>query len=256
MEKERNIALLIDGENISPEYISYIIDEANKYGTITYRRVYGDWTSDQLKPWKSKSITYGLTPVQQFANITGKNVSDFTLIIEAMDILYRDKVDCFCLVSSDSDFTKLVTRLKEDKIFIIGMGESKTPSSLVNSCDQFVYLDKVKAAAQPKKVHIVPPAKNNDKPAALAVEPVTENNITPIEDICGYLESVINEEGESEGWVLWSLANNLLTKKYPGFNPRNYGKNLRPIDFFKTKGFEFKKEGTLVSIRIAEKKAS
>ena len=136
-----NIALLIDAENISADYISYIIDEANKFGTITYRHVYGDWTTDLLKPWKPKCIEYSLTPVQQYAYVTGKNVSDFTLIIEAMDILYKGKVDCFCLVSSDSDFTKLVTRLKEDSMLVIGMGETKTPMSLVNSCEKFIYLD-------------------------------------------------------------------------------------------------------------------
>lgn len=242
-----NIALLIDAENISADYISYIIDEANKFGTITYRRVYGDWTTDLLKPWKPKSIEYSLTPVQQYAYVTGKNVSDFTLIIDAMDILYKGKVDCFCLVSSDSDFTKLVTRLKEDRMMVIGMGETKTPASLVNSCEQFIYLDKIRNLAQPKKSKAKSTIDvSGNKPKDL----VLENNITPLEDVVSYLETIINENAESDGWVYWSLANNLLTKKFPGFNPRNYGKNIRPINFLTKQGFVFKKEGTLVYISL------
>lgn len=246
-----NIAILIDAENISADYISYIIDEANKFGTITYRRVYGDWTTDLLKPWKPKCIEYSLTPVQQYAYVKSKNVSDFTLIIDAMDILYKGKVDCFCLVSSDSDFTKLVTRLKEDKMMVIGMGETKTPTSLVNSCEQFIYLDKIRNLAQPKKNKSRPSTSSEGKQAK---DVLSEDSITPLEDITSYLESVINENAESDGWVLWSLANNRLTKKFPGFSPRNYGKNIRPIDFLKAHGFAFKKEGTLVSISIAKDK--
>jgi uncharacterized LabA/DUF88 family protein len=246
-----NIALLIDAENISADYISYIIDEANKYGTITYRRVYGDWTTDLLKPWKPKCIEYSLTPVQQYAYVTGKNVSDFTLIIDAMDILYKGKIDCFCLVSSDSDFTKLVTRLKEDSMMVIGMGETKTPTSLVNSCEQFIYLDKIRNLAQPKKIkpHDARGVRGN-KPKSI----ISENSITPLEDIVSYLESVISENAESDGWVYWSMANNLLAKKYPGFNPRNYGKNIRPINFLEAHGFTFKKEGTLVYISSTKEK--
>jgi len=249
-----NIALLIDAENISADYISYIIDEANKFGTITYRHVYGDWTTDLLKPWKPKCIEYSLTPVQQYAYVTGKNVSDFTLIIEAMDILYKGKVDCFCLVSSDSDFTKLVTRLKEDSMLVIGMGETKTPMSLVNSCEKFIYLDKIRNLAMPKKFKPKPVVVTGVPGEVKVKETFFENSITPIEDIISYLESVVAENAENDGWVYWSLANNLLSKKYPGFNPRNYGKNIRPIHFFEAKGFNFKKEGTLVYIRLAEKK--
>lgn len=149
--KNKYIALLIDAENISSSYVEKIIDEANKYGVITIRRVYGDWTTPQLNPWKVKINEFGLTPVQQYAYTTGKNASDFTLIIDAMDILYKDKVNSFCIVTSDSDFTKLVTRLREDNMFVFGMGESKTPISLVNSCEQFAYLDKMVSAEKKLK---------------------------------------------------------------------------------------------------------
>ena len=138
-----NIALLIDAENISSDYAQLIIDEANKYGKITYRRIYGDWTTTTLSKWKTKCIEYGITPIQQYTYVSKKNSSDFTLIIDAMDILYKSKVDAFCIVTSDSDFTKLVTRLKEDNMYVFGMGESKTPTSLVSACEHFAYLDKM-----------------------------------------------------------------------------------------------------------------
>ncbi|MBU1020503.1 MAG: NYN domain-containing protein, partial [Firmicutes bacterium] len=140
---DRSMAILIDAENISPKYIGLIIDEANKHGKLNYRRIYGDWTTVKLKKWKDACLKYALTPVQQFVSISGKNSSDFSLVIDAMDILYGGKTLGFCIISSDGDFTKLITRLKEDDMYLIGMGEEKTPISLVNSYESFTYLDKL-----------------------------------------------------------------------------------------------------------------
>jgi uncharacterized LabA/DUF88 family protein len=260
MEKvmEKNIALLIDAENISAEYIGIIVDEANKVGRLNYRRIYGDWTTDQLKPWKSKSIEFGLTPVQQYSYRAGKNASDFTLIIDAMDILYRGKVDSFCIVTSDSDFTKLVTRLKEDNMYVFGMGESKTPNSLVSSCEAFIYLD-IKKQLENGKIEEVKEevkADKNIKPKkdqkVEKIEPKDESSITPLNKIIKDLEKIIDDSDEGDdGWVHWSLIAQLFQKKYPGFHPRNYGKNVKTLAFFETrKEFEFKKEGTLVYIKI------
>lgn len=246
--KDKSIALLIDAENISPSYIEIIIDEANKYGKINYRRVYGDWTTPQLNPWKQKMNEFGLTPVQQYAYTSGKNSSDFTLIIDAMDILYSGKVNSFCIVSSDSDFTKLVTRLREDDMLVFGMGESKTPISLVNSCETFSYLDKMAPSydldekSGPKK-----------KSAKVIVEANQEQNktsITPLRKIKQELKNMINSNTEDDGWAYWSLIAQLIQKKYPGFHPRNYGKNMRPLEFFeKMPNFQVKKEETVIYIK-------
>jgi uncharacterized LabA/DUF88 family protein len=249
--KDKNMALLIDAENISPKYIEIIIDEANKYGKINYRRVYGDWTTPQLNPWKQKMNEFGLTPVQQYAYTSGKNSSDFTLIIDAMDILYSGKVNSFCIVSSDSDFTKLVTRLREDNMFVFGMGESKTPISLVNSCETFSYLDKMIATSELFEKQA---EKNNKKKSAkVLVEPNTETNttsITPLRKIKQELKNMINSNTEDDGWAYWSLIAQLIQKKYPGFHPRNYGKNMRPLEFFeKMPSFEIKKEDTVIYIK-------
>ncbi len=244
--KNKYIALLIDAENISSSYVEKIIDEANKYGVITIRRVYGDWTTPQLNPWKVKINEFGLTPVQQYAYTTGKNASDFTLIIDAMDILYKDKVNSFCIVTSDSDFTKLVTRLREDNMFVFGMGESKTPISLVNSCEQFAYLDKMVSAekeadVKETKVEVKSNSKKKSKPIS---------SITPKRRIKMELKNIIEENLEDDGWGYWSLIAQLLQKKFPGFHPRNYGSNVKPLIFFeKMKEFDVKREGTITFIR-------
>jgi uncharacterized LabA/DUF88 family protein len=249
---DKSIALLIDSENISAEYIGLIIDEANKNGKINYRRVYGDWTTDQLRPWKTKCIEYGLTPVQQYSYTARKNASDFTLIIDAMDILYGGKVDSFCIVSSDSDFTKLVTRLKEDNMLVFGMGESKTPISLVNSCETFTYLDKMREIETPKveEVKVENNHKANKNPKKDKQDSIDESSITPLVKIINDLKVINNDSIDDDGWAHWSLVAQLFQKKYPGFHPRNYGKNTKTLAFFETrKEFEFKKEGTLVYIK-------
>ncbi len=247
--KNKSIALLIDAENISSSYIEIIIDEANKYGTINYRRVYGDWTTPQLNPWKTKINEFGLTPVQQYAYTSGKNSSDFTLIIDAMDILYSEKVSAFCIVSSDSDFTKLVTRLREDNMFVFGMGESKTPISLVNSCETFAYLDKMLKADQKDEEEVVEVKDGKKKTAKTNTK--TVSSITPLRRIKQELTNIINANCEDDGWAYWSLIAKLFQKKFPGFHPRNYGDNIKPLQFFdKMKEFEVKNEATVSFIKV------
>src|SRR5690606_15728582 len=151
IDKDYRLALLIDADNISPNYLDIIISEANKHGKITIAKIYGDWSQERLKNWKAQAEKYSLTYVQQYANLSNKgNVTDFSLVIDAMDILYSNKVSGFVIVSSDSDFTRLIIRLKEDNMYLIGMGESKTPEVLVNSFERFYYLDKIYAELQPK----------------------------------------------------------------------------------------------------------
>lgn len=254
--ENKSIALLIDAENISSNYIEIIIDEANKYGKINYRRVYGDWTTPQLNPWKQRIHEFGLTPVQQYAYTSGKNASDFTLIIDAMDILYSEKVNSFCIVSSDSDFTKLVTRLREDNMFVFGMGESKTPISLVNSCEAFSYLDKMLSPEKPAVNEI----KKEDTPVSgkkkttKVVAPKLESSITPLNKVKIELRNIIEQNAEDDGWAYWSLIAQLILRKFPGFHPRNYGENTRPVQFFeKMPEFEVKKINTVMHIRNAQK---
>jgi len=252
-ENNKNIALLIDSENISTKYLPIIIDEANKYGKINYKRVYGDWTIPQLNPWKSMCIEYGLTPVQQYSYTSGKNASDFTLIIDAMDILYRGKVDCFCIVSSDSDFTKLVTRLKEDNMFVFGMGESKTPISLVNSCETFSYLDKMLIVEDKKEVvEVKEEIEVNNKPKkAKEIKINPESSITPIETVVHELKTIVKDNADDDGWSYWGTVAQLFQKKFPGFHPRNYGTNIKTLNFFKnqTSVFEFSKKKSSIYVK-------
>lgn len=241
----KNIALLIDAENISTKYLPLIIDEANKYGKITYKRAYGDWSSKQLVAWKDYTMEYGITSVQQYSYVSGKNTSDFTLVIDAMDILYKGKVDSFCIVSSDSDFTKLVVRLKEDNMFVFGMGESKTPSSLVNSCESFSYLDKMLRVENEEKEEIDLLKK---KKVSKSKE---ESSITPLATIVHDLKTIINDNAEDDGWSYWAVVAQLFQKKYPGFHPRNYGDNIKTLSFFKKKKeFEFDQRKSSTYVRI------
>ena len=138
---DKKFAILIDGDNINNKYLKIIIDEVAKEGTITYKRIYGDWTAPNLSPWKEVLLEFSINPIQQYAYTKGKNATDSAMIIDAMDILYTGNVDGFCLVSSDSDFTKLAARLKESGKIVIGMGEKKTPKPFVSACSMFKYID-------------------------------------------------------------------------------------------------------------------
>ncbi|XMB67753.1 NYN domain-containing protein [Mycoplasmatota bacterium zrk1] len=244
---EKNIALLIDAENIPAKYIDIIIDEANKQGTVNIRRIYGDWTNNQLHPWKDKCLEHGLSQIQQYSYTPRKNSSDFSLVIDAMDILYRKKVDSFCIVSSDSDFTKLVTRLKEDNIYVFGLGESKTPLSLVNACETFSYLDKM----IPMETITKKTEEKKDKSKTTKVK----SGITPLKTIHVALSTLVNENSNENGWAHLSLVAVQLRKKYPAFHPRNYGKDMKFMDFLrKTEKYEFKKMKSVMYIKIVRKK--
>ncbi len=242
---EKSLALLIDAENISPDYMSIIRDEANKYGNLSYKRIYGDWSSPNLNKWRKICTEYNLDPIQQFNYVSNKSTSDFTLVIDAMDILYRGSVQGFVIVSSDSDFTKLVSRLRENNMFVMGMGETKTPLSLVNSVDLFTYLDKI------KKIRDT----NKSKRQAKATNGKDDEGIIPLEDLIDVLINIISENADEEGWAYWSNTNNTLVRKYPGFDPRNYGFKGKALQFFLKHGFEKRNEGLDVFIRtVADNK--
>nr|HPO50104.1 NYN domain-containing protein [Spirochaetota bacterium] len=142
---EQRIAVLIDSENVSASKIEYIMKESIKYGLLTIRRIYGDWTTNQLSSWKQTLPVYAIQPIQQFRNTSGKNSTDSAMIIDAMDILYSNNVDGFIIVSSDSDYTKLSVRLRESGKIVVGIGEKKTPQSLINSCNEFKFIENLEA---------------------------------------------------------------------------------------------------------------
>ncbi|MGI6211093.1 MAG: NYN domain-containing protein [Anaerovoracaceae bacterium] len=149
--EEKRIALLIDSDNISADYIDIILDKINEEGITTYRRIYGDWTRPEASKWKRVLLENSITPIQQYNNTVGKNSTDSALIIDAMDILYTGKVDAFCIVSSDSDFTRLASRLREENMMVIGMGEDKTPTSLIAAYNKFFNLSSFKKSAEREK---------------------------------------------------------------------------------------------------------
>ena len=148
MDRDNKIAVLVDAENVSEKYAQDLLDEVTNYGIPTYKRIYGDWTNPQLSSWKNSLLTYSFTPIQQYSYTSGKNSSDSAMIIDAMDILYSGKVTGFCLVTSDSDFTRLAMRLREAGMLVIGMGEKKTPQPFIKACEKFIYLEVLKNAEE------------------------------------------------------------------------------------------------------------
>lgn len=210
MEDSR-FALLIDAENISARYIQYILDEVTKYGMITYRRIYSDWTSSQSGKWKNVLMEYSLMPVQQFRNTVGKNSSDSALIIDAMDILYEGDVDGFCIVSSDSDFTRLASRLRESGKQVIGMGEMKTPRSFRSACTVFTCLELL--AEQEEGEAPIPAAGGGVAPEEQVTRAVIENAIAAI---------IAENDDHSRATGLAEVGNRLL-KKFSDFDVRTYG---------------------------------
>jgi uncharacterized LabA/DUF88 family protein len=235
MEKDFRLAVMIDAENISSKYTKVILDEISNYGTPTYKRIYGDWTTPQLSSWKSTLLENSIIPVQQYRYTTGKNSTDSALIIDAMDILYSNNVDGFCIVSSDSDFTRLAARLRESGKLVFGFGEKKTPSAFIASCNKFVYIEVLLSAqAEPQAVSQEPHDNG-------AVPPPAPSTLLGNKDvIITSMLSILKDVGDEEGWAYLSIVGNILSKRHPEFDARNYGfRNL--TDFAKKAGhFEVK----------------
>ena len=186
MQQERKFAVLIDGDNIPASYLKEMMEEITKYGNPTIKRIYGDWTNPQLKSWKNRLLSNAIRPIQQYAYTSGKNATDSAMIIDAMDILYSDKVDGFCIVSSDSDFTRLATRLREAGKHVIGIGERKTPEPFIVACDKFIYVEILKPSTQ-----------DNDKetnPKPTKTEKISKKSIR-------LLTNSIEDVADEEGWA-------------------------------------------------------
>ena len=209
---EKRFALLIDADNVSAKYLQPILDELSKYGTVTYKRIYGDWTLASHVKWKKVLLENSITPIQQFGYTQGKNATDSAMIIDAMDLLYSGSVDGFCIVSSDSDFTRLAARLRESGKLVIGMGESKTLGPFVKACDQFKYLDLLLDHSEPEP-----------EPAPDAAPVSSDDTAINRDSMCRMLRGLIEEMDDGTGWVRTSRVGDQLIKRYPDFDVRNFG---------------------------------
>ncbi|MCK0131911.1 NYN domain-containing protein [Flavobacteriaceae bacterium F08102] len=210
MVKNINLAVLIDGDNIPSTHIKEMMEEIAKYGNPTIKRIYGDWTSPHLTRWKPLLLQNAITPIQQYAYTTGKNATDSAMIIDAMDILYSEKVHGFCLVSSDSDFTKLATRLREAGMQVIGIGQKKTPSPFIVACDKFIYIEILR--------------KENEKKEDVSqkdTSKVSVDKLTP--KVTSLIAATIADLSDEDGWAFLGDVGSLLQKKQPNFDSRNYG---------------------------------
>jgi len=237
--KDLKLAVLIDADNVPYSNVKGMMEEIAKYGTPTFKRIYGDWTKPTLSGWKKVLLDNAITPVQQYSYTTGKNSSDSALIIDAMDILYTGGMDGFCIVSSDSDFTRLATRLREGGMKVFGIGEKKTPSSFIASCHKFIYIEilekkkekelvagkpkeKRKPSKQAKQLPIVPEV------IEVKEEPREESRrhaeVAEIDaDLIRLVSDSINDLADEEGYVFLGVLGNLILKKQPDFDSRNYG---------------------------------
>ncbi|EOZ98281.1 Maebl [Indibacter alkaliphilus LW1] len=218
MQNDIRIAVLIDADNVSSNPIKEMMEEIAKYGNPTVKRIYGDWTKPQLAKWKNVLLENAISPIQQYGYTTGKNATDSAMIIDAMDILYSEKVNGFCLVSSDSDFTKLAMRLREAGMLVLGMGEKKTPEPFIAACDKFIYVEILQKEEEPEL---------NFQKGKTSTRPQVDK-ITP--KLIRLIYNTISDLADDDGWAFMGDVGNLLQKKQPNFDSRNYGfQKLTPL---------------------------
>jgi uncharacterized LabA/DUF88 family protein len=225
------LAILIDADNASASIVKGLVDEVAKLGRATVRRIYGDWTTPNLGSWKSVLLEHSIQPIQQFGYTKGKNATDSSLIIDAMDLLYAGNLDGFCIVSSDSDFTRLASRLKESGKRVYGFGEKKTPRPFVAACDRFIYTEvftQVEGQTPQRK-----PAAELDRDRAFL-------------DLVG---GAVDDASDDSGWAHLGHVGTILTKKEPDFDSRNYGYSKLSDLLEASKHFELKRQDKMVSVR-------
>ncbi|MCU0455213.1 MAG: NYN domain-containing protein [Bacteroidales bacterium] len=215
------LAVLIDADNIPFSNVTGMLEEIAKYGTPTFKRIYGDWTRPTISGWKQVLLENAITPVQQYSYTKGKNSTDSAMIIDAMDILYSGKVDGFCIVSSDSDFTRLATRLREAGMKVIGIGERKTPSPFIVACDKFIYLEIINVPAAVREP--APQAGKKSKPSAHKKPGAENEQQNQIKKAKRLIAASITDLADENGWAYLGDVGNLILKKQPDFDPRNFG---------------------------------
>ncbi len=219
MDNDFKLAVLIDGDNIPSAYVKEMMEEIAKYGNPTIKRIYGDWTKPTLAKWKNLLLENAINPIQQYSYTTGKNATDSAMIIDAMDILYSGRVNGFCLVSSDSDFTRLATRLREAGMKVIGLGEKKTPEPFIVACNKFIYIE-ILQKNEKENENSTAKSKNAKKSEF--------DKITP--KVIRLISSTISDLADEDGWAFLGDVGSLLQKKQPNFDSRNYGfEKLTPL---------------------------
>lgn len=243
--KHKRVALLIDGDNAQPSLISQILAEAGKYGSVTIRRIYGDWTKANMSGWKDTLNNYAIQPIQQFRYTVGKNATDSAMIIDAMDILHSGLVDGFCIVSSDSDYTRLATRIRESGIFVLGIGKSTTPKAFVNACNVFIYTENLSSEEKTAERKIKQKNVNEKKKNIEKSDPI------PL------LTKAIEMAMQEDGWANLATTGFYLHQLDPGFDPRSYGfKQLSSLLKSLQDKFELKFQNdtgiTTVFVRVKE----
>lgn len=243
------LAVLIDGDNIPSAYVKEMMEEIAKYGNPTIKRIYGDWTNPRLGKWKNVLLENAITPIQQYGYTAGKNATDSAMIIDAMDILYSGDVNGFCLVSSDSDFTRLATRLREAGMQVFGIGEKKTPNPFIVACDKFIYIEILKNLAAQD---------NAEDTAAQKISKSSVDKITSKE--IRLISTTIDDLADDDGWAFLGDVGSLLQKKQPNFDSRNYGfQKLTPL-ISSISNFEIERRedargrNKLIYVKIREKR--
>ncbi len=229
------LAVLIDAENASFKIVDGLFEEIAKIGEASARRIYGDFSNAKLKGWAEALTRHAILPQQQFANTTGKNASDIALAIDAMDLLHNGRFDGFCLVSSDSDFTRLASRIREHGVDVFGFGEQKTPASFRQACRRFIYTENLRSAV----------------PAAATNKGSRKAPIDPLEEVAATVRRIVAGVESDDGWVLLGLVGNQLANLVPDFDPRTYGASKLSDLIRKTKAFEIDTpKGAAMRIRI------
>lgn len=218
---ELRLAVLIDADNVPSASVQEMMEEIAKYGTPTFKRIYGDWTKPHVTGWKNVLLENAITPIQQYSYTSGKNATDSAMIIDAMDILYSGRVDGFCIISSDSDFTRLALRLREAGMKVIGLGQKKTPAPFIAACDKFIYIEILKRKQEGKE-------EDDKKPAAEAGH---DEPIKPIDrKTIDLIAASVGDVADESGWAYLGDVGSLIMKKRPDFDSRNYGfKKLAPL---------------------------
>lgn len=231
MENEgtSKLAVLIDAENASPDIAAGLMREISKYGTASVRRIYGDWTTPSLRRWKEASLEHSLQPIQQFGHTVRKNATDSALIIDAMDLLHSRRFDGFCIVSSDSDFTRLASRIREEGLVVIGFGERKTPSALVKACDKFVFTDLLGDETEP-------------------AQGFPETASKEYQELDRLIRSAVESASDENGWAHLGAVGTTLVKQAPEFDPRNYGFQ-KLGELAKAMGLEIQRQGLTIQVR-------
>lgn len=245
IEPQKKLAVLIDADNAQPGIIKGLLDEVAKYGTANVKRIYGNWTTPQLQGWKETLLKHSIHPIQQFNYTDGKNATDSAMIIDAMDILYTEKMDGFCIVSSDSDFTRLASRIRESGLTVYGFGEKKTPKPFVEACDKFLYTE------------ILRPVPEDTNTASIQkAERPTKNELLQNKELIRLLTESIEDSSGEDGWAHLGLVGQNIQKKAPDFDSRNYdfkklGDLVKSIDLFETQEKDLKSSGSkTIYVRI------